>query len=250
MRVLLLPFAIFLSVTMTLVGCDSTDSVAGGNLVIEDITVGTGDMVEAGQAVIVSYIGMLEDGTVFDSSEEQGENLIFTAGVGQAIEGLDIGILGMRTGGTRRLSIPSHLAFGRSGMCTSDGECRVPANANVIFEITLVDIMTSVIVEDLVVGPDTALTATHGRTMIIDYVGTFINGTIFDATQFRGTFFEFRLGLGEVIEGLDDGIAGMRVGGVRLITIPSILAYGEFGSPPTIPAWAILKFRVDLIGVI
>ncbi len=250
MRILLLPVTLFLTATLILVGCDATDSVEEGDLIIDDIVVGAGDMVQVGDAVIVEYTGRLEDGTIFDSSEEQGENLMFTAGVGLAIEGLDTGILGMRIGGTRRLSIPSHLAFGRQGMCTSDGECPVPANANVVFEITLVDIMTSVIIEDLVVGPDTAQTATPGRLLTIDYVGTLIDGTIFDATQFRITYFQFVLGAGEVIQGMDDGVTGMREGGVRLITIPPILAYGEYGSPPAIPAWSILKFRVELIDVL
>lgn len=84
-------------------------------LIIEDIVEGTGPGVAAGDRISVHYTGKFEDGTVFDSSVERGEPIDFTCGVGMVIPGWDQGLIGLKKGGKRRLSIPYALAYGEAG---------------------------------------------------------------------------------------------------------------------------------------
>jgi FKBP-type peptidyl-prolyl cis-trans isomerase FkpA len=100
---------------------------------------------------------------------------------------------------------------------------------------------------DLVVG--NGAEATAGKRVTVHYVGKLTDGSKFDASTDRGEPFSFRLGAGEVIRGWDEGVAGMRVGGKRKLTIPSELGYGARGFPPVIPPNATLVFDVELLGV-
>uniref|UniRef100_A0A7S0Q847 peptidylprolyl isomerase n=1 Tax=Coccolithus braarudii TaxID=221442 RepID=A0A7S0Q847_9EUKA len=84
---------------------------------------------------------------------------------------------------------------------------------------------------------------TRGKRVNVKYMGTLTNGKKFDAGSIQ-----FRLGGGEVIKGWDVGVAGMKVGGKRLLTIPPELAYGRRGAPPSIPPNATLKFEVELLN--
>ncbi len=92
--------------------------------------------------------------------------------------------------------------------------------------------------------------AKAGDNLSMQYVGTiYETGEEFDASWDRGEPFEFELGAGNVIEGWDQGIEGMKVGGRRELIIPPDLGYGAAGQPPTIPANATLVFVVDLLDV-
>ena len=110
---------------------------------------------------------------------------------------------------------------------------------------------TTLVKEDIVVGDGAE--AKEGDTVKVQYVGAlFDNGTEFDASwqgDAPGQAFEFTLGGGQVIPGWDQGVAGMKVGGRRVLIIPPDLGYGAQGSPPTIPAAAALVFVVDLEDV-
>ena len=106
---------------------------------------------------------------------------------------------------------------------------------------------SSLVTEDLAIG--TGATAAAGDSLTVNYVGTLQNGQKFDSSYDRGTPFSFRLGVGAVIAGWDQGIPGMKVGGKRRLTIPPSLAYGSQGRPPTIPANATLIFEVELISI-
>jgi peptidylprolyl isomerase len=99
---------------------------------------------------------------------------------------------------------------------------------------------------DVVTG--TGAEAKEGDKVTVQYVGQlFSNGKEFDTSWKKGrTPFEFTIGQGAVIQGWDQGIPGMKVGGRRILVIPADLAYGAAGSPPTIPANAPLIFVVDL----
>ena len=102
--------------------------------------------------------------------------------------------------------------------------------------------------DDLVVGEGEE--AAPGRVVEVHYVGvSWKNGEQFDASWDRGNTFKFKLGKGEVIQGWDEGVAGMRVGGRRRITIPPHMAYGKRGAGGVIGPDETLVFVVDLVGV-
>lgn len=103
-------------------------------LQIEDIVKGKGDEVKEGNTVTVHYTGWLEDGTKFDSSHDRKQPFETKIGVGYVIKGWDMGIVGMKKGGKRKLTIPYHLAYGRYGV----GD--IPGFATLIFEIELLNI--------------------------------------------------------------------------------------------------------------
>ncbi len=91
--------------------------------------------------------------------------------------------------------------------------------------------------------------AKAGDRVTVHYVGTLLDGKRFDSSRDRGQGFRFGLGKGEVIQGWDRGVAGMRVGELRKLTVPPELAYGARGFPPVIPAHATLVFEVELLAV-
>ena len=102
--------------------------------------------------------------------------------------------------------------------------------------------------DDLVVGEGEEAAA--GRVVEVHYVGvSWKSGEQFDASWDRGDTFKFKLGKGEVIQGWDEGVAGMRVGGRRRITIPPHMAYGKRGAGGVIGPDETLVFVVDLVGV-
>ena len=105
---------------------------------------------------------------------------------------------------------------------------------------------TDLVIEDLVVGDGVAAKA--GDSISAHYVGVaHSTGEEFDASWSRGTPLDFRLGVGQVIKGWDDGIAGMKVGGRRKLTIPANLAYGDRGAGGAIKPGETLIFVVDLV---
>ncbi len=101
-------------------------------------------------------------------------------------------------------------------------------------------------IKDEVLG--TGKEVKSGDTVSVHYLGTLENGTKFDSSYDRNTPFSTQIGVGHVIKGWDEGIIGMKVGGKRILVIPSDLAYGDQGQGP-IPPKATLIFQVELLGV-
>ena len=104
------------------------------SMIVDDIKVGEGPAVKAGDKVSVHYIGTLQDGTEFDNSKKRGTPFEFTVDGGQVIKGWDEGLLGMQVGGQRILVIPPEKAYGEAGVGP------IPPNATLVFAIELIEI--------------------------------------------------------------------------------------------------------------
>jgi FKBP-type peptidyl-prolyl cis-trans isomerase len=111
----------------------------------------------------------------------------------------------------------------------------------------IVRAMAELKVEDIAVGAGQQ--ASTGNHVEVHYTGWLVDGTKFDSSVDRGKPFGFQLGAGRVIRGWDQGVAGMKVGGKRRLTIPPELGYGDRGAGGVIPPGATLVFEVELLGV-
>ena len=150
----ILIFLIFILVTISFIGAltyfsdrnqksDSETKMSGiGSekggvdvLQTEDILEGQGEEVKSGDTISVHYTGTLLDGRKFDSSLDRNEPFSFTLGAGEVIAGWDQGIVGMRVGGKRKLTIPPNLAYGETGSGS-----QIPPNSTLVFEVELLEI--------------------------------------------------------------------------------------------------------------
>jgi FKBP-type peptidyl-prolyl cis-trans isomerase FkpA len=111
----------------------STTTPSG--LIIDDLTIGEGEVAASGQNVTVHYTGWLTDGKKFDSSKDRDDPFEFPLGGGRVIKGWDEGVQGMKVGGTRKLTIPPALGYGKRG---AGGV--IPSDATLVFEVELLAI--------------------------------------------------------------------------------------------------------------
>ncbi len=111
-----------------------SDSSKEVSLKIEDIKMGTGDAVKNGDTILINYTGTLKDGTKFDSSYDRGVPFETKIGVGQVIKGWDEGVVGMKVGGERRLTIPPSLGYGSQAVGS------IPPDSTLLFDVELVQI--------------------------------------------------------------------------------------------------------------
>lgn len=112
----------------------ATTSALPVALSVEDIKEGIGSEVKSGDTIVLNYKGTLTDGTQFDSSYERGKPFTTQIGVGQVIKGWDLGVIGMKVGGKRKLTIPPELAYGDRDIGG------IGANSTLIFELELLEI--------------------------------------------------------------------------------------------------------------
>jgi len=231
-------------------------TTASGLIYIDEV-VGSGDSPTIGDKVKVHYTGTLENGSKFDSSRDRDRPFDFPLGAGRVIKGWDEGIATMRVGGKRKLIIPPELGYGSRSVGS------IPANSTLIFEVELLDIIKEFkdtdfdlpgkeivldsglrIIEHIVGSGEKPV---KGQTVKVHYSGFLQTGTKFDSSHDRGNPFEFKLGIGQVIKGWDEGIAQMNKGTKSTLIIPPDLGYGERGAGGAIPPNATLLFEVELI---
>lgn len=115
--------------------CSHEVTTTSDGLKIEDIECGEGAEAKKGDSLTVHYVGKLADGTKFDASRDHGQPFQFQLGAGQVIAGWDEGLVGMKVGGKRQLTIPPELGYGKSGSPPV-----IPPNATLVFEIELLEI--------------------------------------------------------------------------------------------------------------
>jgi len=107
-----------------------------GELIIEEIKIGTGPTPKKGDKISVHYTGWLTNGKKFDSSVDRKEPLVFQIGIGKVIKGWDQGVITMKVGGKRKLTIPPELAYGNQNI----GGGLIPPKSTLIFEVELLKI--------------------------------------------------------------------------------------------------------------
>jgi peptidylprolyl isomerase len=225
--------------------------VPAGQLVIKDIHVGTGPAATNGEDLTMLYKGSLTSGKVFDQNFDKAP-FVFTLGSGQVIKGWDKGLVGMKVGGERKLTIPADLGYGARGA----GE-DIPPNATLVFDVKLLRIDKA---NETPKDQITILKPGHGKAAVIGskvgvyYTGTFLNGVKFDSSydhKQNGKPFELPITIGEhkVVPGFEQGCIGLKVGEKRKVVIPYQLGYGENGRPPVIPGKSTLVFVLEGVSV-
>ena len=232
-------------------------------LLIEDLVVGSGSPVGVGDFLIMDYVGVsYSTGLQFDASWDRGSPFPFELGAGRVIQGWDQGIVGMSVGGRRSLTIPPELAYGENG----SGSGSIGPNETLVFVVDLIasvpanlekptEALTSESTTELEtndISEGSGATVQPGNVVYIHYVGVSAStGEQFDSSWDRGRseFIGYISGTGNVIQGLDEGLLGMQVGGRRTVVIPPDLAYGENGAGDGLIAPnETLIFTVDLLG--
>jgi len=181
-----------------------------------DNIVGKGPAVVSGDEVWVNYKGTLTNGHMFDTNlKEGGSPFHVSVGAGQVIKGWDQGLLGMKKGGKRTLSIPANLAYG------DRDQKGIPANSDLIFEVEMLDILRKEDASTIVVNPikeGTGKEAKQGDTVTVDYDAV-ANGESFETEK----NISFKIGDEMQVPGFDQAIKGMKVGGQREIRVPPAL---------------------------
>lgn len=120
--------------TQTTQTTTTTTAATAAKVETTDSVVGKGAEAVNGKAITVHYTGTLKDGTKFDSSVDRKEPFTFTLGAGQVIKGWEQGIVGMKVGGKRKLTIPAELAYGNNAVGA------IPANSTLIFDVELIEV--------------------------------------------------------------------------------------------------------------
>ncbi len=236
------------------------DTTLENGLSIKDTQLGAGIPADSGLYFIAHYIGYLENGEIFDSSYERNTPINFQLGKGQVIQAFEHGLKGMREGGKRTLVTPSDLAYGEQGIPGI-----IPANANLRFEVEMMAVITPPQpwelenirlqstqsgIEFRILEPGQGETPISPQTVRVHYAGYLEDGSLFDSSHLRSQPFEFVVGTGQVIRGMDEIITQMRAGEKRTVFVPADLAYGTTGIPGTIPPNAKLRFDIELLEVV
>lgn len=248
------------SFILVLTACSSDEIITfPEGLGVVDSERGSGKPAQKSDFVEVHYTGYIAETMIeFDSSIPRNRPFRFELGAGQVIPGWDEGLVGMRVGGKRTLTIAPELAYGERGA----GDV-IPGNATLVFDVEMINITPRPTLwsyrSSQLVQTDTGLqyfvrtkgdqtldSVVEGDALTIFYAGFFEDGEMFDTSLRNPAGFRFQTGTGIVIPGFEQGILGMYPGEERLLIIPSELAYGEEGVGDIIPPNTTLYFTVRL----
>jgi peptidylprolyl isomerase len=233
-------------------------------LEITDTQLGTGAEATPGKNVSVHYTGRLTDGSKFDSSLDRGRPFTFKLGAGMVIQGWDDGLVGIKQGGRRQLDIPADLAYGDN----PQGGVIQPGDALtfVVDAVALVSLpdasqaptvtvtggpnVDQVATVDLIVGEGAELAS--GQQVYIHLLAFRADsGEQLDSTWTSGSPLDFVFDSGEMMPGIETGMAGMKVGGRRQITVPFAEGFGPGGNPGLgLPPSVDLVLVIDLLAAI
>ncbi len=207
---------------------------------IKELLEGKGLVAQAGDLVSVDYTGKLTNGKVFDSSKGPDKKPYqFVLGWERVIKGWDQGLVGLKIGGKRLLTIPPELGYGSEAQGDD-----IPANSILVFEVELKDIKRTKI-EVLTKGTGEA--AAMGDKVEVNYRGTMLDGTEFDSSYKRNQTFPVEIGVTRVITGFTQGLIGMKVGEKRKVTIPPEMAYGPRARSEIIKPNSTLVFELEVM---
>jgi len=234
------------------------------DLVVTDLTEGTGTAAATGDTVVVHYVGVRsEDGAEFDNSYDRGKPFAVTLGVGQVIEGWDKGLVGIKPGGRRQLDIPAAMAYGDTPPNTEviqagDALSFVVDAVTVIPKVDPADApdvtvpptpnQTEQTFTDLIVGDGAEILP--GQTVAVHLLAfSAADGALLDSSWEQGTPLTFVPGAGQLPPGLEKAVEGMKVGGRRQVDIPFADAFGEAGNTDLkLPPSTDLIMVLDLVA--
>ena len=237
-----------------LAGCEATLSPSERVFfTVDDVVIGTGEQAVPGDWVTIRWVAWLwdEDGQDRKGQQVDSGEREFVLGVDPVLAAFEEGLASMRVGGLRRMQVPPEYALG------GEGQGNIPPNSTLVIEMELLAVRPYV--TDSAPFQIIDLREGDGETALNGYVLTVVYaGWLYDASEPDGKGrqfevnnegFSFPLGLGQVLEGWEQGLGGMRENGERRLIIPPEMAYGETGARPRIPPNATLLFDVTLIGV-
>ncbi|MHB8635818.1 MAG: FKBP-type peptidyl-prolyl cis-trans isomerase [Fimbriimonadaceae bacterium] len=243
-------------------GGTSTSTTKLAKLVIKDIKVGTGPEAEVGDTAVMEYTGTLADHTVFDSNAASANSAAkppfafqLVKDHANVIEGWNRGILGMKVGGERKLSIPWRLAYGEAG------KAPIPPKADLYFDVKLLWLVKAGHEGDYGVTdlkPGTGPVVKAGDWVTITYKATLLNGiAVDDSSSLPNGTLQFQAHTGAIdsvnyvpMKGVVEGVVGMRQGGERLLTCPPLLASNPMTRNEKLVPNSVVRFDVKMLRVL
>jgi|GEM_PF-3327469 len=214
---------------------------------------------ETGDEAVMEYTGSFADGTIFDSNIPKDPSIPekppfnFVVGSSPVIKGWEVGLVGMHVGQTRDLDIPSALGYGVTGRPPT-----IPPNTELFFKVKLLALVKpnqTLVFDTKDLKPGVGKAAVTGNIVTITYDGTLLNGFSF-ANAPASAPLTFQVGTGKInstehigVSGLAFAVAGMKAGGVRLITLPPEIGYAPQALPSGVPPGSVTQFKVTLLKI-
>jgi len=207
-------------------------------LVIKDVKVGSGIAAKSGDILTMDYTGKLTNGKQFDSSVGK-QPFVFILGAGQVIKGWDQGMIGIKVGGKRNLTIPASLGYGAQGAPPD-----IPGGATLKFDVTAIKI-DRIPVKVLKQGKGPA--AKGGDSCELNYELTDTSGKKIDSSYDRHQTFPIVLGETSLVKGFTAAVVGMKQGEIIKATVPPQFGYGAQGAGGVIKPNQTLVFKIELV---